>query len=112
MIRINGNAPFDKKEISAYIQQQVDELTPHLEPNTPIEVKLTKTENGFEVELTTDHLTGVIQTLGWNEDIFHAIRSAKEGLLQYFAEVEAEINPNNREERISHISRHGNLYLH
>ena len=112
MIRIDGNAQYDQKELSAYIQQQMNELTPHLEPNSPIEIKLRKKDDGFEVEVTTDHLSGVVQTLGWNENIFHAIKSAKEGLLQYFAEVEDELNPNERDEKINHISRHGNLYLH
>ena len=112
MITINGNAPFDKKEISAYIQQQLNELEPHLIPESPLELKLTKRDDGFEAELTADHASGVIQTLGWNQNIFTAIKSAKEGLLDYFTEVESEMNPLKREETINHISRHGNLYLH
>ena len=112
MITINGNAQFDQKEISAYVQQQLNELAPHIDPTSPVELKLTQVNEGFEVELTTDHSSGVIQTLGWNQNLFGAIKSAKEGLLEYFVEVENELNPNKREERINHISRHGSLYLH
>ncbi|MCJ8275882.1 MAG: hypothetical protein HRT44_01975 [Bdellovibrionales bacterium] len=112
MVVINGNAPFDEKEMSAYIQQQISDLEPHLKTESPLELKLTQVDEGFEAELTADHESGVVQTLGWNENIFSAIKSAKEGLLEYFIEVEQEKNPQHRNEQIDHISRHGNLYLH
>ena len=112
MITINGNTQINKKEVSAYLQQQLNELAPHIDPASPVELKLTEIDEGFEVELTADHSSGVIQTLGWNQNLFGAIRSAKEGLLDYFVEVEAELNPHKRDERIDQITRHGHLYLH
>jgi len=113
MIRIDSNSTkIDEKEIAAYIQQQMVELTPHLVEKSALQIKLTQHKKGFEAELTAYQPEGEIQTVGYNEDIYHAIRNAKEGLLDYFVEFEDAMNPRQRDEKLKHLSRHGNLYLH
>lgn len=113
MVKIHTNeAGIDEKEISAYIQQQMVDLTPHLEEKSALQIKLKKIGDGFEVELTAILNQGEIQTVGWNENIYHAIRNAKDGLLEYFVHVADEENPNQRDEKINYLSRHGNLYIH
>lgn len=113
MIEIDSkDFQIDEKEVSAYVQQQMIDLAPHLEEKSALQIKLKQVDQGFEAELTALHEQGEIQTVGWNEDIYHAIKDAKEGLLEYFVEVEDELNPRIREEKINLLSRHGNLYLH
>jgi len=102
----------DKKEVAAFIQQQMVELAPHLDEKSALQIKLTQVRNGFEAELTATQLEGEIQTIGWNEDLFDAIKNAKEGLLQYFVDAEDFMNPQLRDEKIKYLSQHGNLYLH
>ena len=112
MIKIDSKSDLiDEKEITAYIQQQMAELSPHLEEKTALEVKLTPVNNGFEAEMTAMHPEGQIQTIGWNEDIFDAIKYAKEGMIEYFVEFENEMHPNNRDAKLQYMKRHGNLYL-
>lgn len=113
MIKLNTNdAQIDEKEVTAYIQQQMAELTPHLEEQTAVQVKLTPVDDGYEAEVTAHHPDGDVQTIGWHEDLFDAIKNAKEGLLEYIVETEDEMNPRLREEKIQHLRRNGNLYLH
>lgn len=113
MIRIHSKgAAIDEKEVTAYIQQQMVELTPHLKEKSALQVKLTKKKEGFEAELTAYQPEGEVQTVGFNKDVYHAIRNAKEGLLEYFVEFEEAMNPLEREEKIKYLSKHGNLYLH
>ncbi|MEM7646732.1 MAG: hypothetical protein AAF203_07485 [Pseudomonadota bacterium] len=108
----NLDADMNEREIAAYVQQQMVDLTPHLEEKTALQMRLTKRKEGFEAELTATSEEGEIQTIGWDKDICDAIKNAKEGLLEYFVEVEAEQNPRERDEKINHLSRNGNLYLH
>jgi len=113
MIKINAkDLQIDEKEVSAYIQQQMMDLSPHLEEKSALQVRLTQVDKGFEAELTAFREEGEVQTIGWHEDIYDAIKNAKEGLLEYFVEVESENNPRDRDNKINHIHRHGNLYLH
>ena len=107
----NGTS-FNEKEVTAYIQQQMIDLAPHLKDKSALQVKLSQKNQVFEAELTAFQEEGDIQTVGLNKNLFDAIRNAKEGLLQYFVETEATINPHLREEKIQHLSHHGNLYLH
>ncbi len=113
MFRIDSNTTqIDEKEIAAYIQQQMVDITPHLVEKSALQIKLTQRKEGYEAELTAFQPEGEIQTVGYNKDIYHAIKNAKEGLLEYFVEFEDAMNPRQREEKIKHLARHGNLYLH
>ena len=113
MLKIDANASaLSEKEIAAYVQQQLVDLGPHLDEEVALQMKLTQVETGFEAELTASTEEGEVQTVGCHEDIYDAIKNAKEGLLAYFVEVEAEINPRLRDEKINHLARNGNLYLH
>ena len=79
MIKIDSkNFQIDEKEVTAYIQQQLIDLSPHLEDKAALQVRLKKVDQGFEAELTATHQEGEVQTVGWNEDIYNAIKSAKE----------------------------------
>jgi ribosome-associated translation inhibitor RaiA len=102
----------DQKEVTAFIQQQMLDLAPHLDEKSALQIRLKQVKNGFEAELTASQKEGEIQTVGWHEDIYSAIRNAKEGLLQYFVEVEEQLNPMLREEKIKYLRQHGSLYLH
>lgn len=113
MVKIDSKiAQIDEKEITAYIQQQMMDLTPHLEEKSALQVRLTQLNDGFEAELTAYQPEGEIQTVGRNPSIFEAIRYAKEGLIDYMVEVEENLHPHLRDDKIELISRHGNLYLH
>ena len=113
MIRIDlKGSQIDQKEVTAYIQQQLQELMPHLGEKAALQVKLVQEKEGFEVQLTATRLDGEVQTSGWNENLFDAIKFAKEGLIQYFVEVEDQMNPQVREAKLQYLSQHGNLYLH
>lgn len=113
MVKIQTNdAGIDEKEVTAYIQQQMIDLAPHLEEKSALQVKLKKKAEGFQVELTAILNQGEIQTVGWNENIYDAIRNAKDGLLDYFVLVQDELNPREREEKLNHLSQNSNLYLH
>ncbi|MCB0378740.1 MAG: hypothetical protein KDD33_09630 [Bdellovibrionales bacterium] len=113
MYKVNlESLSINEKEVSAYVQQQMMDLAPHVDPSKPIEVNLIETDRGFEVELTANHLEGFVQTVGADKNLFTAIRNAKEGLLQYFVELEDELEPHKREQVLSHYNRHGNIYLH
>lgn len=113
MIKLeNLDAQFDTKEVTAFIQQQMMDLTPHLTEKSSLQVQLVKKEEDFEVELTAYQEEGEIQTIGRNHNLFEAIRDAKEGLIEYFVEVEYELNPHGRDDKISYLSQHGSLYLH
>ena len=113
MLKIDAQeGSIDEKEVTAYVQQQMAELGPHLAEKTALQVRLTQIGESFEAEVTAYHTEGEVQTVGRNSDIFDAIRFAKEGLLEYFVEVEAEMHPRERDEKINYLSRHGNLYLH
>ena len=113
MLKIDAQGTtINEKEVTAYIQQQIVDLAPHLEDKSSIQVKLSRKNRVFEAELTAYHEEGEIQTVGLNKDLFDAIKNAKEGLLQYFVELEALNNPHIREEKIKLISEKGNLYLH
>lgn len=113
MIKIDGfDAKIDEKEVTAFVQQQMVDLTPHLSDKSALQVRLSKRGKGFEVELTAFQEEGEIQTVGFNDDLFDAIRNAKEGLMNYFVEVEDEMNPHLRESKIDYFSKHGSLYLH
>ncbi len=113
MLKIDTHGTtINEKEVVAYVQQQMVDLAPHLEDKSSLEVKLSQKNQIFQAELTAFHEEGEIQTVGMNEDLFDAIRNAKEGLLQYFLETEAIINPRLREEKIKLMSHHGNLHLH
>lgn len=113
MIKIDNLDPqIDEKEVTAFIQQQMVDLAPHLNEKAALQIRLIKREEGFEVELTAYQEEGEIQTIGFNDDIYDAIRNAKEGLLEYFVTIEDELNPHLRDEKINYLSRHGNLYLH
>lgn len=102
----------DEQAVKAFVQQQLVELVPHLTPESPVDLKLSQLEKGFEVEMSADHAIGTIQTVGKGEDLFVAIRNAKEGLLDYFSEIADEINPERREQKINNITRNGSFYLH
>jgi ribosome-associated translation inhibitor RaiA len=113
MITIDSkNLKIDEKEVTAYIQQQMLDLGPHLADKSALQIRLTQKKKGYEAELTAYNASGEVQTVGWNENIFDAIKFAKEGLLEYFVEIQNEIHPQLRDEKIKHISTHGNLYLH
>ena len=113
MLKIDTNGTtLNEKEVTAYIQQQMVDLAPHLEEKSALQVKLSQKNQIFEAELTAYHEEGEIQTVGLNKDLFDAIKNAKEGLLQYFVEVEASVNPRLRDEKIKLLSHKGNLYLH
>ncbi len=113
MIKIDAlDAQIDEKDISAFIQQQMVDLAPHLTAESALQIKLVKRDQGFEVELTAFEAAGEIQTIGFNDNLFDAIRNAKEGLLEYFVEVEDALNPKARDEKINLLSKHGSLYLH
>lgn len=113
MIKIDSPAlSINKKEVTAYIQQQMMELQPHLQEKSALQVKLKKVAKGYEAELTALHFDGEIQTIGWNENMYDAIKDAKEGLLEYFVEVADELHPHQRDQKINHIRKHGSLYLH
>ena len=113
MIKIDAlDAQIDEKEITAFIQQQMVDLAPHLSEESALQVRLVKQKDGFQVELTAFEDEGEIQTIGYNSDIYDAIRNAKEGLLTYFVEVEDARNPHLREEKINLLSKQGSLYLH
>ena len=113
MLKIESqNTPLSEKEITAYVQQQLVDLAPHMDEKAALQMKLTQINSGFEAELTATLDEGEIQTVGWHEDIYESIKNAKEGLLQYFVEIEEELNPKERDEKINHFVRNGNLYLH
>ena len=113
MLKIDTNdTTFNEKEVAAYIQQQMVDLTPHLREKSALQVRLSKRDQTFHAELTACDDQGEIQTVGVNEDLFDAIKFAKEGLIQYFVELEANLYPELRDEKIKHLSLHGNLYLH
>ena len=88
------------------------DLKPHLAEKDSVEVKVTEVGDEYEAEVTAIQEEGEIQTIGRHKDPYHAIRYAKEGLIEYFVEVEAELYPREREEKIRHLSQNGNLYLH
>ena len=106
------SAQIDEKEVTAYIQQQMVELKAHLEEKDSVQVRITQVGSEFEAEVTAYQEEGEIQTIGRHPSPFDAIKHAKEGLIEYFVEVEEELNPQMREEKINHLSRNGNLYLH
>lgn len=113
MLKIDSSRTgYDEKEVTAYIQQQMMDLEPHLEEKTSLQVRLVDIGDEFEAEVTAYVPEGEIQTIGRNANIFDAIRFAKEGLIEYFVAVEDEMNPHDRDAKINHLSRHGNLYLH
>lgn len=113
MIQIDAKgATIDEKEVTAFVQQQLMELADHLSDKSSLQVRLTQRKDGFEAELTAFEEEGEIQTVGRHKDIFDAIRNAKEGLLDYFVEVEDQLNPRRREDKINFMSRNGNFYLH
>ncbi len=113
MIKIDANDPqIDEKAISAFIQQQMVDLAPHLSNEAALQIKLVKKDGGFEVELTAYEEAGEVQTIGFHMDLYDAIRNAKEGLLEYFVEVEDALDPKARNEKINLLSKHGSLYLH
>jgi|GEM_PF-4720271 len=101
-----------EQEISAFVNQQMAELEPHIDSKTPVEVSLIEGKKGFQVSLTAVHPEGKIQTVGTDEDLFNAIRNAKEGLLDYCVEIEAETNPQFRDSKIDQILKNKNHYLH
>ena len=100
---------FNEKEVAAYIQQQMVDLAPHLENQSALQVKLSQKNQVFQAELTAFDGEGEIQTVGFNKNLFDAIKNAKEGLLQYFVETN---NPQLRKEKIKLLSHQSNLYLH
>ena len=102
----------DQKEVLAYIQQQMSDLAPHMDSQSPLQLKVVEKQGGFEAELTVDHEAGKIQILGKDKDLFDAIKSAKEGLLDYFVELEDHLNPNRRSSQIQYICRHGTFHIH
>ena len=113
MIKFDSRfSPMDEKEVTAYVQQQMVDLGPHLDEKSSLQVRLTKLKNGFEVELTAYQPEGEVQTVGRDTDLFDAIRNAKDGLLHYFVEIEDELHPHERDEKINHLLRNGNIYLH
>ncbi len=113
MIKIESSSEMiDQKAVTAYIQQQMVELQPHLHEKSALQVKLVQLKNGFEAQLTAIEEEGEIQTIGRHADLYDAIRNAKEGLLDYFVAAEDELNPRLREEKLNYMSKHGNLYLH
>lgn len=113
MIKIDAlDANIDPKDISAFIQQQMVELTPHLSDQAALQIRLVKKEGGFEVELTAFETSGEVQTVGFHADIYDAIRNAKEGLLEYFVEVEDALDPGARDQKIQFMTQQGSLYLH
>ncbi len=113
MIKIDTTGtPIDEKEVTAFIQQQMMDLAPHLRDESSLQVRLTQKRGEFQVELTAFEQEGEIQTVGRHKNMFDAIRNAKEGLIEYFVAVEDENNPQLRDEKINFLSRHGNLYLH
>lgn len=113
MIKIDAlDANIDEKDISAFIQQQMADLTPHLSDKAALQIRLIKKDKGFEVEITAFEEEGEVQTIGFHDDLYGAIRNAKEGLIEYFVEVEDALNPTARDAKINHFSRQGNLYLH
>lgn len=105
-------AQIDQKEFTAYIQQQMVDLKPHLNDQSALQVKLTEVGELFEAELTAMISEGEIQTVGRHTDPYDAVRNAKEGLIEYFVEIENQINPHLRDEKLKYLSRHGSLYLH
>ncbi len=113
MIKIDAlDAHIDEKDVSAFIQQQMVDLTPHLSEEAALQIRLVKKKKGFEVELTAFEEAGEVQTIGFHTDLYDAIRNAKEGLLEYFVEVEESLDPKARDEKINLLSRQGSLYLH
>lgn len=113
MVKIDSErTKLSEKEVSAYIQQQMIDLKPHLHEEDALQVKLTEIGEEFEAEVTAIQQEGEIQTIGRHSDPFDAIRHAKEGLIEYFVEVEAELFPQEREEKINILTRNGSLHLH
>ena len=102
----------NQKEIQAFAQQQMVDLAPHLEGETPVELTLSQSKEGFEASLVAEHFEGQVETVGKSPDVFHAIINAKEGLLEYCLEVEAEFNPHQRRQRIEQILRRQSPWLH
>ena len=113
MVEFDSDAQqIDQKEVTAYIQQQMMDLKPHMAEKDSLQVRITQVGGEFEAEVTAIQEAGEVQTIGRHPDPYNAIRHAKEGLIEYFVEVEAELNPREREEKLNHLSRNGNLYLH
>lgn len=114
MVKIDSkNMKINEKEFTAYIQQQMADLQPHLADKSSLQVRLTEVGKGeYEAEVTAYQEEGEIQTVGRHKDPFDAIRNAKEGLLEYFVEMEAEMNPHLRDQKLNHLAQNGNLYLH
>jgi len=83
----------NQKEIHAFVQQQMVDLAPHLQGESPLELTLSQSKDGFQASLKAQHLEGPVETIGKSPDVFNAIISAKEGLLEYCLEIEAETNP-------------------
>ena len=102
----------NEKEIQAFAQQQLVDLAPHLQGETPLELTLSQSKEGFEASLVAEHFEGQVQTVGKSPDIFNAIINAKEGLLEYCLEMEAELNPRQRHQRIEQILRRQSRWLH
>ena len=113
MVKIDSqDAKIDQKEVTAYIQQQMADLAPHLTEKASLQVRLIQKKEMYEAEVTAYEEESEIQTVGIDSDVFDAIKNAKEGLLEYFVEVESELRPHERDEKINYLSKHGSLYLH
>lgn len=113
MFRMNlDKLNVDQKEVTAFVQQQMVELAPHLNAESPVQLNIAQGKKGYIVELTATHPVGVVQTVGRNKDIFAAIKNAKEGLLEYCLEIESSLNPENRDARIRQILAGESPYLH
>ena len=113
MAKINVNSQLkDQREITAFVQQQLTDLAPHLAEATALELTLSESKVGFQASLTLNENEGPVQMIGQSDDLYQAIMIAKEGLIEYCVELEAEFQPNRRKDKISRILNQKSHWLH
>lgn len=102
----------NQKEISAFVKQQLSDLAPHLAESTALELTLSESNSGYQAALILDNEDGPVEMVGQSQDVFQAIRIAKEGLVEYCVELRAQFQPNSRRDKISYILNQKSHWLH
>lgn len=102
----------DEKEINAFVQQQLSDLSPHLADTADLELSLSESKKGFQASLTMKEAPGPVQMVGQSQDLFQAIRLAKEGLIEYCVEIQAQSDPHWRRDKISQILNQKSHWIH
>lgn len=81
-------------DVRAYIHQQVNDLQPYFAVDSKVKVYLTQPDVEREEIVAKMILTGYdheVECRGRGQDIYEAVRSAKEEMLKYFSTIEIEM---------------------